>query len=77
MHRWQKDKREQWEIYCGRKEAIFSPKCTAFKERGECPYCKIDAKTELEIIKRVKKEEQRRKEMEKEIAIKNTLGGYF
>jgi len=78
MHKWRRnDDLGTWEIDCTKREKWFSPQCEDFKINGLCPYCKKDAKTELEKRKREKEEKERQKQMSEEKLNKNTLGGWF
>ena len=62
-HKWFKDEDENWLVECVENNKRFSPKCNDFKERGACPICGGDAETEMSLRKRVRAEEQRRREM--------------
>lgn len=66
-----------WYVICEENKKDFSAKLELFKEEGLCPYCRKNARNELEIKKRTKKEKDRQKEMDKRTSAKNTLGGWF
>ncbi len=75
-HRWSLVDGE-WFIICDEKQKDFDVKLDIFQKEGRCPYCKKDARNELEMKKRVKEERERQKRMKEAVKQINTLGGWF
>lgn len=67
----------QWLISCQEFKRTFSPKTNYFNMFGTCPYCKKNAKLELDNRKEMKRLESIEKQQGDKVRVLNTLSGYF